>query len=178
MTPTVTPSVPVRRLVFVLGVLVILGLLAGCSSTSPGQTGPVGLHLANDDNTTHSFEVTVVEGEIGPRGIGVTRDGRDVEYSSGGQGLSTTIFNQELGTVRSIELPANRTRSVETVPLAPGERVQLNVTSFTTGDTLVVVDHQGDRIVALVTANCDESGLSFVSVTAGPTRPYAGYFCG
>ncbi|EMA23270.1 hypothetical protein [Haloarcula amylolytica] len=167
-----------RRAAIAIG-FVFLSLTAGCFGfgTSPGQTGPVALQIANEGNTTHEFSVMVADGELGPDSVAVDRANRDVEYLPIGQGLVTISFNEGLGTVTSLGFPPNRTESVGTYRLAPDEQMQTNVTDFETGDTLIVVDRRDDHVATLVTANCDETGLTFVAVTAGREQPFTGYSC-
>ncbi|EMA23271.1 hypothetical protein C442_05886 [Haloarcula amylolytica JCM 13557] len=147
--------------------LVLLLLTAGCLGfgAPSGQTGPVTLHLANSGNATHEMSVSVVSGELGNESVGIDRVGRDVGYVSPKQGLVTYRFSSALPDVESIELPGNRVVSQEKFRLAPNESVQTNITDFQTGDTLVVVDRRDGRISTLITANCDDLGLDFVSDT-------------
>ncbi|WP_049942862.1 hypothetical protein [Haloarcula amylolytica] len=165
-----------RHAVIVLGLLT-LALLAGCLGGSVGQEGPVSLSLASDDNVTHEFEVSVVDGEVGPNAVAFHRDNQSVVYTGYGQGLTTVNYNTTIHHVRRIELPANRTRTVGTHRVPAGETKRINVTDFETGDTLVVFDRREGRVVALVAANCDESGLDFVSIIAGSARTSAAYGC-
>lgn len=167
------------RSLLAIAAIGVLVLCSGCLGfgTSPGQTGPVDLHIVNDGNTTHEFSIWVADGELGRNSTAIYRADRPVSYASPGQGLSTYTFTNASGAVTAVEVPANRSRSLGTHRLAPGERYETNVTDFETGDTLVVVDRRGDRIVSLITANCDETGLNFVSVIAGPVRTSAAYSC-
>ncbi|MDQ2074799.1 hypothetical protein RBH20_19930 [Haloarcula sp. H-GB4] len=146
-------------------------------SDSPGYTGPVRVGLANGDNVSHEFSVSVVEGEIKEDIVGIHRADGTIGYTAPGQGTVTYTFRKTNNTVSRIELPANRTRSVGTYDLAPDEQHQMNVTGLETGDTLVIVDRSNGIVGSLVTSNCAENGLEFVSVTAGPTRTQAGDSC-
>ncbi|EMA23273.1 hypothetical protein [Haloarcula amylolytica] len=171
-------TIPLNRTSLAVLLVTVLTLLAaGCMGASSGQEGPVELYLTNDGNVSHEFSVSVVEGEIGQNGTVIHRPDEPTSYASPKQGLSTYIFPKKYDTVSGIELPANRTRSIGTYDLAPGEQHQMNVTGFETGDTLVVVDKSNNHVGALITANCDDLGLDFVSVTAGPVRTSASYAC-
>jgi hypothetical protein len=178
MTSFLTSPSPNRRHIRILSLVAVLVLLAGCSSASPGQTGPVTVYLTNDGNATHEFSVAAVDGELGQNAVVINRRNRSVDYASSGQGLGRFTYSRDYGFVTSVELPENRTQSVGTYRIDPNETVQTNASEFETGDTLVVVNRREDRIVAMITANCADSNLEFVSVTAGPTETFAGYFCG
>ncbi|MDS0222476.1 hypothetical protein NDI54_14110 [Haloarcula sp. S1AR25-5A] len=178
MAPPLKLSSRNRRIALILGIVAIFGLFAGCSSSDPGQTGPVTVYLTNDGNATHEFSVATVDGELGQNAVVINRRNKSVDYASAGQGLGKHTYSRDYGYVTSLELPANRTEAVGTYTLNPNETVQTNATEFDTGDTLVIVNRREDRIVTMITANCNEASLNFVSVTASPNDTFAGYFCG
>ncbi|MDQ2074798.1 hypothetical protein RBH20_19925 [Haloarcula sp. H-GB4] len=135
------------------------------------------LHLANGGNATHELSVSVVSGELGDESVGLNRIGRDIIHVSPRQGLVTYRFTGAQPDVESIELPQNRVVSQEEFRLTPNESVQTNITDFQTGDTLVIIDRRDGRISTLITANCDDQGLDFVSIIASTDRTSAAYAC-
>ncbi|MFC6993814.1 hypothetical protein ACFQH3_20105 [Haladaptatus sp. GCM10025707] len=143
-----------------LGVLVVL---AGCSLGPTGQEGPVTVVVNNSANTSHTFEVWVVEGELINKEVRIRKKDGTVDRASPGPGLSTYKLDDDYGFVTSIELPSNRSRLHNRYTLDPGNLNRSSIEKFETGSTVVVVIYDGDRVRELVAAHCD-GDLVFVEV--------------
>jgi hypothetical protein len=142
--------------------LVILLTLAGCSlgtfTESSGQKGPVGLNVTNAANTTHTFEVSVVE--LPANVTTHLPDGRtendDIEPGLWSHEPANRYYT-------SVEPPAPA-RLHGRYTLEPGETNISNISNLPEDFAVVVTIHRNDGVVSWVTATCG-GDLTYVGIT-------------
>jgi hypothetical protein len=145
--------------------LSVLLILAGCT-TGPfeGQESDVAVTINNSANTTHAFEIWVVEGVLDDKEVTIQKKEDGVDRASPGPGLSTYKLDEDYGYVTSIDLPPDQSRFHGNYTLTPGETNETLIENADTGSTVIVVIYGGNRIVSLVAAHCGND-LAFLEVT-------------
>ncbi|WP_255151214.1 hypothetical protein [Halorarius halobius] len=160
-----------------LGVLIVLSGCSPLTSDRPaGQEGPVTLSVNNSANVTHTFEVWVVDSELNNREVIIRKRGGEIDRASPGPGLSNYQLDGDYGFVTAIELPQYQSRFYRNYTLSPDEENQSSIDEFKDDSTVIVIIYRDNRVVALVTAHCDDD-LVFVDVTMRPYGADTGYNC-
>jgi hypothetical protein len=150
-------SGPRKRSVRTLSVfcLVIFVMLAGCVGAFAGpynQKGPVGLNVTNAANTTHTFEVFVVDL---PANLTIKNVNKGTYTDDvGTAGISTTKLDSYNNTVTAIE-PPDTARFHGRYTLNTGKTVLSNVTDFRDKSVVVVIISHDGIVASLVTSQCD-----------------------
>ena len=144
--------------------LVFFLISAGCSAGLTGQTGqrePVGLNITNAANTTHTFEVFVVEGS--QTEVTIKKKDDPDDSASPDAGLSSYNFTKDYGNVTSVKFPS-RHRLHGRYILAPGETSLSNISDLPKNFRVMVVVYYKNRVTSLVSATCD-SDFVYLGVT-------------
>ncbi|MFC6734427.1 hypothetical protein [Haladaptatus sp. DYSN1] len=157
----------------------VLLVLAGCTlgPLGPtGQKGPVTVVVNNSADTTHTFEVWVVEL---PANVTERRDDGLTATGSIGQGLGGGNPGDN-HTFTAVELP-DSARLHGRYTLDPGEKNRSSIEEFHSSFAVVIVVYlDEDEIISYVTANCDEADFVALGVTSRPNPPggvSAAYTC-
>ena len=144
--------------------MVVLVIFAGCAlpfNQPTKQEHPVRLQLNNSANTTHTFEVSVVElpAEYSIR----LSDGRS-DTTSIGQGIASHNPGDNR-TFTAVELPESA-RLHGRYRLTPNGSARTSIEKVPSRGAVVVVVYQGEEeIVWYITANCDDLDLAALRVT-------------
>jgi hypothetical protein len=139
--------------------------MAGCAAGPfKADDRQVTLVVNNSANTTHTFEVWVVEGELNNNEVVIQKKTGEVDQASPGPGLSTYKLDDDYGYVTSIEVPQNHSRLHDRSTLQSGDENRSSIENFEARSTVVVIIYDGDRVVSLVAAHCD-GDLIFLDVT-------------
>jgi len=163
--------------VLCLGIfLLIAGCVAFPSNGPSQQERPVTVVLNNSANSTHSFEVWVVEL---PANVSTRRDDGLTATWPIGEGLATT--NPGDGHVyTSVEVP-DSARLHGQFMLSPGESNQSAIEDLPRDFAVVVVVNRAENeSIEWVSANCAEQALVGLEVTARPDSQggvFASYGC-
>lgn len=169
-----------NRSVTIAATMVLLLCFSGCiaspfNSPSP-QESSISIYLNNSANTTHTFDVYVVDGPLSEREIAIQRGNGETEYISSSEGITLRKFSEVDGGARSVKPPANHSRLYDQYSLSPTEEIHTNITDTDQSDTVVVAVSNQTRVVSLVSVDCD-GRVRGVEVAMIGTGTDAGYDC-
>jgi hypothetical protein len=137
------------------------------------QRGPVGLNVTNAANTTHTFEIFVVNL---PANLTIKNVEKGTYTTDIGQaGLSTTKLNSYNNTVTAVE-PPDTARIHGRHILKTGETNRSNISNFRDNSAVVVVVTHNSTVASLVTSQCD-GDLVYLSVTMRHYGSDSAYDC-
>lgn len=158
--------------------LCALVLLAGCTLGGGGDPrGPLEVTVANAANTTHRFDVSVVDGRVDDRDIVVRFRNRSDDAVSLDEGLSTYKLVGYGNYATAVELPANRTREYGRYSLEPNESTSLTLDDSERESTVVVVVSRGEQAVSLVSVHCGGGPIQYLDVTMRPYGTDSATYC-
>ncbi|MFC7044528.1 hypothetical protein ACFQH6_03085 [Halobacteriaceae archaeon GCM10025711] len=162
------------RWVLTLGLVV----LAGCLVTPTPVDGPatqdqpVTVILNNSVNTTHTFEVWVVDVESP---VAVQRDDGKFGNYSVDAGIASRSSG-EYHTYTGIEFGESARRHGR-YTLAPGEETRTSIEAFSPANAVVIVPYRSDgTFEGFVSSSCDDE-LTYVAVTLRSYGTDSAYIC-